>query len=44
MFYQFVTTDFIAIICSGPVAQHPPIICAPKSFQSFANSANLEGE
>ena len=37
------TTGRIAWICSGPVAQQPPKICAPRSFHSRANPASRAG-
>ena len=38
------TTGRIAMMCSGPDAQQPPMICAPISFHSWANSASRDGE
>ena len=37
------TTGRMALMCSGPEAQHPPIIRAPIRFQLRANSAIREG-
>ena len=35
------TTGRMAMMCSGPVAQHPPIICAPMPFHSAARAASV---
>ena len=37
------TTGRMAPMCSGPEAQHPPMIWAPIRFQFSANSDNREG-
>ena len=37
------TTGRMALMCSGPEAQHPPIIRAPIRIQFTANSASREG-
>ena len=37
------TTTFMAMMCSGPVAQQPPTIWAPIAIHSWASSASREG-